>query len=91
MSQFSQETPYEETGAYWQHIVTAWRESKLTAKDYCKQHQLSIREFKSWQYQFPKQVPQDEMESTFTFAEVKTKPAKILNLGERPTNRLFTK
>jgi hypothetical protein len=41
----------EERMNYWRSILAAWHNDGSTAKEYCKTNNLSLSQFKYWQYQ----------------------------------------
>ena len=44
--------PLTEKQKTWQTHLSTWQKSGLTQSDYCKQHQLNLRQFYSWKSRY---------------------------------------
>ena len=52
MSEMSHKQSLQEKRDFWQQQVLDWQESKLTPKEYCRQHNLSKTRFSYWRRRF---------------------------------------
>jgi hypothetical protein len=45
----------------WQELLNRWRQSNLTAKQFCQQHQLKEADLRRWSYRLNKENPNQDL------------------------------
>ena len=63
---------------YWQEQITIWKQSSLTQKLFCEQHDLDYHRFGYWRRKFQKQAaPLDQVQRPGGFVTVQQTPDSV--------------
>ena len=66
---------------YWEQQVSEWRVSGLNVRDWCRSHQIDVKQFYSWKKYLENQKPKE-----IDFAEVTSVAACDLNQAAKSIN-----
>ena len=74
---------------FWQDQINKWKESTLTITEYCRNHKLSIDQFKYWQYRFaPEMIKSRKLKKPF-FTKVQIAQSKVFDNSIENANANF--
>lgn len=74
----------DERTAYWQHHITHWQASELSAAQYCQQHQVTYHCFIYWRSKFAREAehPVDQPltgQGLSAFVSVRPRASPVMN------------